>query len=153
MERWQEERNRAKANSKNIPEEDVLLPEFSDSNPDPLMSNLIKYYRNEKPYLDPKLKLATVVRILSTNEKALAASLKTHEDYNFNSFTNRFRVEHAKRMMENPKYRNYKIEAIASDSGFGSRMSFYNAFSQFTGVRPSYFRNFLLTREDSGSQN
>jgi len=153
MGKYEEERNRAKATLKNIPDEDVILPEFSETDPDPLIAGLIKYYRNEKPYLDTKLKLATIIRLLSTNEKALAAALKTLGDYNFNSFTNRFRVEHAKRMMENPQYRNYKIVAIGTDSGFGSRMSFYNAFSQFTGVSPSYHRNYLLTREVSDFKN
>jgi tetratricopeptide (TPR) repeat protein len=125
----------------------------SDSEIAALISALVKYYNEDKPYLDPKLKLETVVHHLSTTEKDIAAALKAYGNYNFNSFTNHFRVEASKKMMEDPRYRNYKIEAIAEASGFGTRMSFYNAFGQQTGVRPSYFRNYVTNKERKISVN
>ena len=46
--------------------------------------------------------------------------------------------------MNDAAYRNYKIEAIAAESGFGTRQSFYNAFEQQIGMKPSYYREYIF---------
>jgi YesN/AraC family two-component response regulator len=148
MEKYEHGRNDKEARKKIVtPENPDALADISDSEVAALISSLVEYYNTDKPYLDSKLKLETVLHKLSTNEKNLSAALKTYGNFNFNSFTNHFRVEASKKMMRDPRYRNYKIEAIAEASGFGSRMSFYNAFGQQTGVRPSYFRNYVMDKE------
>jgi AraC-like DNA-binding protein/tetratricopeptide (TPR) repeat protein len=122
-------------------------PSVSMSACDPLIENLLQYYENEKPYLDPKLRVDDVAAKLNTTQKAIAASLKQYNNSNFNIFTNQYRIEEAKRIMENLSDSFYKIESVAYDSGFGSKSSFYVAFEQFTGVNPSYYRSFMLDRK------
>jgi len=114
----------------------TVIPSASDH----LLEALIMYYETEKPYLDPKLKLDTVVERLNTTQKALSQTLKAFNNSNFNTFTNYFRVEEAKKLMEDPRYHNYKIESIANEAGFGTRMTFYNTFESQTGIKPSYYR-------------
>lgn len=113
---------------------------------DPLLQSLVDYFQSEKPYLDPRLRIETVTERLSCSHRSLIQALKNHKYSSFSSFTNFYRVEEAIRMMEDPKYKNYKIEAIATESGFGTRMSFYNAFEKQTGIKPSFFRNTLLQK-------
>lgn len=154
MEKYEHGMNHEEPHGKFVTSRDSdALAEISDAEIAALISALVQYYDDDKPYLDPKLKLETVVHKLSTTEKNLAAALKIHGNYNFNSFTNHFRVEASKKMMRDPRYRNYKIEAIAEASGFGTRMSFYNAFGQQTGVRPSYFRNYVMVKERQIAEN
>ena len=154
MEKYEHGRHIGESRNKSFSTQDTdALADISDSEIATLISALVKYYNEDKPYLDPRLKLETVVHKLSTTEKNLAAALKIHGNFNFSSFTNHFRVEASKKMMRDPRYRNYKIEAIAEASGFGTRMSFYNAFGQYTGVRPSYFRNYLLDKERQVVEN
>ena len=118
-----------------------------EANPDlPLIERLHDYFTTEKPYLDPKLKVALVAEKLETSPKAIAHALNQHNSFNFNTFTNRFRVEEAKQRMEDVQYQNYKIEFIARDSGFGSKQSFYTAFEQFTGIKPGNYRNNVLNK-------
>ena len=108
-----------------------------------LLERLIEFFVLEKPYLDSRLKVADVAEKLNSSQKAIAAALKGHTDSNFNAFTNRFRVDTAIAMMDNPSFKHYKIEAIAKDSGFGSKSNFYDTFESFTGVKPNYYRSFM----------
>jgi len=121
------------------------------SNPDPLIEQLIQYYHTEKPYLDPKLKAEDVAAQLNTSQKAIASALKQYKNTNFNNFTNQYRVDEAKRIMENLSDKFYKVETVAYDSGFGSKSTFYAAFEQFTGIKPSYFRSFMVQRKEEAA--
>lgn len=112
------------------------------------LNAVISYYQDEKPYLDPKLRIETVAEKLNTSQKAIAQALKMYNNSNFNKFTNFFRVEEAKQILADDKYKNYKIEAIAVEAGFGTTRSFYNSFEQFTGIKPSFFRNYLQEKQD-----
>jgi len=107
-----------------------------------ILEQLIEYYVAEKPYLDPKLKVADVTEKLNCSRKDIAVALKGYKDFSFNTFTNRFRVDAAIAMLDNPAYRNYKTEAIAHDSGFGSKSNFYNMFESCTGVKFNYYRRY-----------
>jgi tetratricopeptide (TPR) repeat protein len=109
---------------------------------DNILEQLIEYYVAEKPYLDPKLKVANVAEKLNCSRKEIATALKGYTDSNFNAFTNRFRVDMAIAMMDNPTYSNYKTEAIAKDAGFGSKSNFYDKFESCTGVKLNYYRNY-----------
>jgi AraC-like DNA-binding protein len=105
-----------------------------------LIKQLLQYYKSEKPYLNPKLRVEDLAETLSTSRKAIASALSQYNNSNFVSFTNTYRVEHAIMLMESDEYRNYKTAAVAADAGFGSTQSFYRIFQQFTGVMPNYYR-------------
>ncbi len=112
-----------------------------------LLEQLIEYYVIEKPYLDPKLKVDTIAEKLNSSQKAIAAALKDYKDTNFTSFTNRFRVDAAIAMMDDNACKHLKIEAIAKASGFGSKTNFYDAFENYTSVKPTYYRNFMSSQK------
>ncbi len=116
---------------------------------EPILEKLIYYYQTEKPYLNPKLKVEDVALTLNCTQKQISSSIKQNNDSNFNMFTNKFRVEEAKKLMENLNDSFYKIESIAYDSGFGSKSGFYIVFEQFTGVKPSYYRNYIISRQSN----
>lgn len=105
-----------------------------------LLEKLINYFETEKPYHDPTLKRATVEEYLQVTEKELSQALREHRTRNFNAFVNYFRVEDTKRKMEDPALNQLTIEALALESGFGSRQNFYKVFETLTGVKPSHYR-------------
>jgi len=105
-----------------------------------LIEKLIEYYNNEKPFLNSKLKVDDVAKQLGVNQKEIATAIKQFDNSNFNAFTNKLRVEEARRKFENPDFDNYKMEVISEQSGFGTIQSFYNAFELYTGVKPAYYR-------------
>jgi AraC-like DNA-binding protein len=67
---------------------------------------------------------------------------------NFNSLLNHFRVEEAARKLGDPEFDHFTIEAIAKESGFGSRSSFYQVFEIFKGIKPNIYRSRINQQED-----
>lgn len=109
-----------------------------------LFSRLMSYYEKEKPYLNPKYKAVELAKILEVSQREIAALLKTNGFNGFTNFNNKFRIEEVKRQFEDPKNATLKMEAIANNSGFGSRQSFYTAFEEFTGLNPGFYRAEIL---------
>ena len=134
-------------NTKEIGLENSIKPTEGSEESIELYNQIIAYYRTKQPYLDPLFKVETIINDLNSSYKVILQTLKLN-DSNFKSITNQFRVEEAKKRMANPKYSHYKIEAIAIDSGFGTKMSFYNTFEQLTGVKPTFYRNNILFDKD-----
>jgi putative ABC transport system permease protein len=60
------------------------------------------------------------------------------------------RVVEARRMLADPACDRFTIDAIAGDSGFGSRSAFYKIFGRLTGLTPTAFRQ--RTRSPRPSQ-
>jgi tetratricopeptide (TPR) repeat protein/AraC-like DNA-binding protein len=121
----------------------MIDEEFEESGQ--LLLRLQNYFEQNKPHLDPKLRVDMVAEALNVTPKAIASALKGSLDNNFNLFINRYRIETAKTLLEDPVSRHYKIDVIAMNSGFGTKQSFYNAFEQFTGIKPSYYREHIMT--------
>lgn len=109
-----------------------------------LFTKLNEYYLREKPYLDSKLKADQVAKLLQVPQRNLIIALRAGGFDSFTSFTSKYRIDEVKRLFEDPTLKNYKIEALAFKSGFGSKQSFYNTFEAFTGVKPSYYRTEIL---------
>ena len=51
-----------------------------------------------------------------------------------------YRVKEAIRLMQDDRYKHYKIEAIGKTCGFGSYRSFHQVFVQVTGQKPADYR-------------
>lgn len=117
----------------NVPTEDLDL-----------FSRVIFYYEKEKPYLNPKYKAVELAKTLEVSQREITALLKTNGFNGFTNFNNKFRIEEVKRQFEDPKNATLKMEVIASQSGFGSRQSFYTAFEEFTGINPGFYRAEIL---------
>ena len=62
-----------------------------------------------------------------------------HSEMSFVELRNKNRIEFAKNIMKLPAFRNRTIEAIGSASGFGSRITFINAFKKFESITPNEY--------------
>jgi LPXTG-motif cell wall-anchored protein len=102
------------------------------------------YYQNEKPYLNANLKAIDVARALNTSPRTLTAILKANGFNGFNNFNNKYRVDEVIRQFNDPNFSSIKMEAISSNAGFGNRQTFYNAFEEFTGLNPGFYRSEFL---------
>jgi tetratricopeptide (TPR) repeat protein len=109
-----------------------------------LFTKLTVYYEKEKPYLNPKFKAIEVATALQVAQRDIATILKENGYNGFTNFNNKYRVEEVKRQFEDPKNATLKMEALANNSGFGSRQSFYTAFEEFTGLNPGFYRAEIL---------
>ncbi len=127
-----------------------ILPSFAEAetaraadknhSTDDTFDKLLHYFDTEKPFLNPQLKIEDVANSLNINRKTLSTTLADRAGMHFISFVNDYRVREALKLLGSSDYQNIKIEYIARESGFGSKVSFYNAFTQVTGYKPSSYR-------------
>ena len=113
-----------------------------ESNMRKLMQEIELYFAESKPYLNCSLKIEEVAQKLGVSQKQVSATLKASYGLHFNVFVNKYRIQEALKLLARPDYQNIKIEHIAKEVGFGSKVSFYNAFAQVTGSNPSDYRRF-----------
>lgn len=88
-------------------------------------------------YLMPKLRLADVADRLEIDPSDLSQALNMVLGENFNAYVNRWRVQHAKRSLDQGQHLSSTIAGIGHASGFASKTSFYNAFKRIEGMTPS----------------
>jgi AraC-like DNA-binding protein len=101
---------------------------------------LLRLMETERPYIDPDLTLAALANKLSVSTHNLSEVINTRFNQNFFDFVNAYRVEQAKRDLIDPQKREWKILAIAFETGFNSKTSFNTLFKKHTGLSPSEFR-------------
>lgn len=97
-------------------------------------AKLEQWMQEKKPYLNPNFRLIDMREVLPLNRTYLSQLIHSEYDSTFYQFVNRYRIEEAKRLLqENPDMR---IEDVASGSGFSSREVFTRVFAKETGVTP-----------------
>ena len=106
-----------------------------------LFTELREVFDRQKLYLDPELNLKTVIRILGTNKKYLYQAISDNSHNNFRTFLNRYRVDEAKRVIEQKIMMkdDLNLSEIYAKAGFNSTVSFYRAFKLVTGLSPKEY--------------
>ncbi|MCG8701694.1 MAG: helix-turn-helix domain-containing protein, partial [Bacteroidales bacterium] len=98
------------------------------------------YFLREKPYLRADLKQQDIARKLGYSLHDISAAVNSVVNMNFSEYVNRFRINNAKEILLNDKLITRTIEGVASDCGFNSKSTFYNAFRKQTGITPTQYR-------------
>ncbi len=98
----------------------------------------------EKAYLDTDLSLQSLAEKLSITSRVLSQVLNEKMDQNFSDFINFYRVEEAKKMLQDPRRAQKKIIALAFEVGFNTKVAFYNAFKKFTHMTPAQYREKII---------
>lgn len=91
-------------------------------------------------FLDRSLSISSLGKILDEKPHHVSQTFSEFIAESFNDYVNKHRIQKAKKYLHDTKYSNYKIEAIALESGFNNKVTFYKAFTKFTGLTPSAFR-------------
>lgn len=100
-------------------------------------NSLLELMVEQKPYLEPKLTLNTLAKLLEISPNLLSQIINQYEQQNFNDFINKYRIkEFIKRASQN---NSFSFLAHALDSGFNSKSTFNNVFKKQKGVTPSQF--------------
>ena len=86
------------------------------------------------------LTIIDVSERIGVHPRKLSSIINSRLGSNFNKYINSYRVEYAKELLKNNLENNFTIEAIANESGFKSRTSFYTAFKSSTQMTPIKYR-------------
>ena len=95
---------------------------------------LEEWMEKEKPYLNPDFKLVDLQSVLPMNRTYLSQFIHAEYGCSFYLFVNRYRVEEAKRLMnENP---GMKMADVSASCGFSSPSVFSRTFTAIAGQLP-----------------
>ena len=94
----------------------------------------------EKLYEEPELTLQQLAMKLEVPAYQVSQALNDGMNKNFYDVVNGYRVEEAKRLLLDPKNRNFTILSVGFEAGFNSKTTFNTVFKKFTGLTPTEFR-------------
>lgn len=106
-----------------------------------IASKLEHAMKEEKLFLQDNLSLNKLSESVSESENHISETLSQFLHTKFFQFVNGFRIEEAKKALEDS---DKLITSIAFDVGFNSKSTFNTAFKKIVGYSPSAYRNSLL---------
>ena len=112
-----------------------------------LLQLLKQKLEKEAVYLDPELSLSKLAGEMEVSVNILSQLINSHYKQNFSDYINGFRIEHAKKLLGDPKHERDKIATIAFESGFNSLSRFNTVFKKVVGVPPSAYKKAQIDRK------
>jgi AraC-like DNA-binding protein len=107
---------------------------------DEIVQRIITLMDKEKLYQESELTLQQLAGKLQQPTYLVSQAINEGTKRNFYELINGYRVEEAKRLLLDPKSRNYTILSVAFEAGFNSKTTFNTVFKKFTGLTPTDFR-------------
>ncbi len=110
------------------------------------IETLLNFMKEEKPYLDSDLNIGILANKLNLHSHQLSKYINNYFNKNFFEFINDYRIDEFKKLIANPKNKNYSIIGIAFDAGFCSKATFNRIFKNATGTTPSQYRKKIIEK-------
>jgi AraC-like DNA-binding protein len=104
-----------------------------------IIRQLNQYMELKKPYLDENLNLKSLAEAMGTSTHKLSQALNGQLRVSFFEYINDLRIEEVKKRLTDAAYEQFTLQAIAYDSGFCSKSTFYTTFRKKTGMTPGVF--------------
>ncbi len=124
----------------NEEEETTRKKLISDHEFEALKQRLTVLMETQKPYLDGDLNLLKLSDMVQVNAHQLSYLLNNGFHENFFYFVNKYRVQHARKMLTDDSSQKLSILGIAFESGFNSKTAFNTIFKKMTDMTPSEFK-------------
>lgn len=104
-----------------------------------LVEKLEDVMRQDKPYIQPNLKIADLASAVGTSAHTLSYVFNQHLERNYYDYINDYRIAEFKRLVNKDEYARYTLSALAELCGFSSRASFFRYFKKATGITPNEY--------------
>ncbi|WP_343486985.1 AraC family transcriptional regulator [Allomuricauda sp. d1] len=105
-------------------------------------ATIVNVIKNNRLYLEPNLTIQRLSELTGIHVKIISETVNRCEQTNFPGFVNSFRIKEAKKLLKDTKT-NYKIAAVAYNSGFNSLSVFNRVFKDITSFTPSEYRSLI----------
>lgn len=100
---------------------------------------LCRLVQEKELYRIPDLKIGDLSEVLGESTRNTSALINTFFDGNYYDFINTYRIEEAKKLLENED-QDVTILSILYDAGFNSKSVFNTVFKNMVGETPSSYR-------------
>lgn len=120
-------------------EEKTIKPEILNED----LLKLKKYMTDEKPFLNPDLKIQDISKEINIPVRELSVLINHQLGQHFYDFVNTYRVENAMEILKDSSKSKVTILEILYEVGFNSKSSFNTAFKKQTGNTPTTYRKTL----------
>ncbi len=100
-----------------------------------LYDRIVEYFEQEKPFLDNRLTINDVVRVVFSNKVYISRAISQFTGRNFCQFVNYYRISYSKECFRLDP--DLKVSNLAEMSGFNSVVSYNMAFRLFMNENPS----------------
>lgn len=100
-------------------------------------------FESELMFIKKGLTEKSVAVKLGTNSHYLSIYINENKGMNFNKYMAELRIHYITKLLNSdPKYLNYRIEALAEECGIAARQNFSSLFVEINGIRPAdYIKN------------
>lgn len=105
-----------------------------------LLHQLQELLEKEHIYKKNDLRITDISKKLNTNRTYISKVVNEELKANFSDLINKYRIEHAKKLLTNTENQLMGLSQIGELSGFKSDSSFYRIFKEKEGVSPGDFR-------------
>jgi len=96
--------------------------------------------QSREEYLRPDLTLPRLAETVGCSVNNLSQVINSGFGTSFFDYLNRYRIEHARKLLENSDSQSSAILTIAFTVGFNSNSAFYSAFKKYVGMTPAQYR-------------
>lgn len=108
----------------------------------------LDHFEKDEMFNNSYISLSFLATEFSTNSKYISYVVKKHKNVDFKSYINKLRINYIiHKLNTSPKYRKYKVSALAEECGFSSHSKFATIFKSITGISPSTFISFIEQEE------
>lgn len=105
-----------------------------------LKGKIVTILVKKKKYKDKDYSAKRLAEDLDTNTRYISAAVSVCFGMNYTSLVNKYRIDNAKVLLRDKRYKYLKIEEVSDMVGFSNRQSFYAAFYKYTGVTPRQYK-------------
>lgn len=119
-------------------EGEIIIPVEQLSDNEKMVFRLKKELAaNRDALIDNNLNRKMLADMVATNEVYLSNAIKEVTGMNVNDFVNRQKLNYALEIIAHRK--DIKIDSLAAESGFGSRISLFRVFKKELGISPTTY--------------
>lgn len=112
---------------------------------------LLEDFEKGDLYNNKGMSLSFLAGELNTNTKYLSYVINQHKNADFKTYINRLRINYiVDKLINDEKYRQYKISILADECGFSSHSKFAAVFKAVTDYSPSAYIKYLDAENQSG---
>ncbi|MEM1322705.1 MAG: helix-turn-helix domain-containing protein [Bacteroidota bacterium] len=104
-----------------------------------LALRLEKVMQQQQPYLDKKLKLVDLSAMTGIPTNDLSQLFNKHYESGFYEYINTYRLQHLEQLILQAESEKYTIAALAEQSGFNNKATFYKVFKKKHNLTPTEY--------------